>query len=579
MRLLINIFCIICLFIGFDLVGQDPVEAQINGDKEATAYEKTNSAYFLIEASKFVFLEDYDQALVHLDKALELDKKNHAALFKKAEILVAQEKFKEALAATEQAIELQKENKYYYLLAAQIHKAQNEISQSADMYRLMISQVQGWELYGEEIVDTFTEAQEYDAALALMPRLLTFYPNYPELYLKKAELEIALKMKSASISTLAEGYAKFPEDPTILSAYVQELTKNGSRAEAVSLLQRQAEIDYKARLLLLDLLSQEKELEQIESLVLQTFEDEEADLESKLLAMGYLLETNQGNANQIDSLQQTLVASNPENPLVYENGGYVYNILANQSQGEARATFYAKAIAAYKSSAQLNPTNFDAWLRVFDYEVAQTQWKELLEDVEYLLDLYPNQALLFYYYAEAYRGLEDLEEALGMTDQGLRMGGRNPLLKSLLLAEKAKILTAQNKNEEADALFNQALNTEEVDERAIYAYAIWLTKVNPKAAIELIKGFSDGLSRSTEWTIATANAYVAQNDLKNARRVYENAFKETPSLVNAQTIEGYGDILFALGDVEGALRQWEKALTLVGFSKELQEKIEKKSIN
>lgn len=579
MRIFKNIIFIGLVFCALGAQAQDPAEVTISSEKEASAYEITNSEYFLIEATKFVFLEEYEKALVHLEKALELDKKNHAALFQKAEILVIQEKNKEALSTLEQAIELQKDNIYYYLLAAQINKEEGEIGKAALLYELMIDHVEGWEIYGEEIITTLTEAASYQKALALMPNLLNYYPNYPELYLKKAELETKVNKSKASVSTLAEAHDKFPEDVTVLNAYIKQLTQTGALKEAESLLQAEASENYKARILLLELLMSQNKTEPVEQLVLENFRDVEADLESKLLSIGYLLNSASPKADQIDSLQELLVATYPENPLVYENGGFVYDLLASQAKSKARSDFYAKAIASYKTSAQLNPNNFEAWLKVFDYELAQAQWTQLLDDVEYLLDLYPNQAILYYYYAEAYRGLEDIEEALALTNQGLRMGGRNDLLKSLLLSEKAKLFTLQNKNEQADALFNEALNTNKVDERAIYAYAVWLTDVNPKAATELIELFSTSLSRSAEWVVVTANAYIAQNELVKARALYESALNESPTMAKAELFERYGDLLFKTGDVDAALIQWQKALTLGGFSEELQEKIEKKSIN
>lgn len=567
------------LLLSFGVQAQDPVEGKISSDTVASEYEIANSEFFLIESAKFALLEDYEKALIHLDKALELDKNNHAAHFKKAELLSMKEEFTEARRSVEKAIELNKSNKYYYVLAAEIAKQQKDMNGVASLYELMVANTTGWELYGEQIIDGFTEAQQFEKALRTLPQLIEYYPNHPELWLKKAELERVNGDLNEANLTLTKAFERFPTDPTILKAHIEQLSVKGEFDKIETILIEQAKVDDKARILLLEFYTTVESDNNIEALVLQNFEDENAALESKILSIGYLFQKEGLNIPLIDSLQSFLESNFPNSALVFESGGYVYDQIAQNSIGEQRQKYYGKAINSYKQGATLNPNNFEAWIRIFDYEQKQAQWKSLQNDVEYLLDLYPNQALLFYYYAESYLGQDDPEEAIALVDQGLRMASRNVLLKSLLLGEKAKILAFQEKNEEADALFNQALRTEEIEERSIYAYAHWLSSKNPAAAIELISLFAEAISPSIQWTIIKANSYKSINKLAEARTVCENFINTQPNALNGELLELYGDVLFQLGQSSSALVQWEKALTLGGFSAKLKEKIATKSIN
>jgi Tfp pilus assembly protein PilF len=56
------------------------------------------------------------------------------------------------------------------------------------------------------------------------------------------------------------------------------------------------------------------------------------------------------------------------------------------------------------------------------------------------------------------------------------------------------------------------------------------------------------------WVLFTSGKY------KDARKIMEKALAKPD--VTSTHFEHYGDILFQLGDVEGAVKQWEKARSM-----------------
>jgi len=572
-RFLILLLCLCTQSILGQNVGEENLQ-----EKGATAYEMANSEYFLVEAEKYVLLEDYDKALINLDKAIELDKANHAAFFKKAEILSFQESFEEAATAIETAIQLNQSNKYYYVLAAQIRKQQNDNAGLATIYALMVENTTGWEIYGEEAVNAFVGNGQSKEALALLEPLIIYFPNHPELWLKKAELELKSNKIKRGINTLKEAHLLFPKEELILQAYVQALFANNNLEEAENTLLASSQLSLKARLMLLEFYMTQNRYQEVEPLVLENFNDDSADLETKVLSISYLL-ANESLLMLADSLQSALDRNYPEESLVFESGGFVYTKIAERYTGDEKLSFTQKAITSFKRAAELNPNNFDAWLKVFEFEIDQGEWKALEKDVEYLLDLYPNQAILYYYYAKAFKGQDDLGEAIRLVDQGLRMSSRNERLTSIFLSEKALIISLQGNNDLADETFNQALNTGNIDERAIYAYAQWLLNFNPSASTELINTFSNSLSKGSKWTILKMKAYAAQDLHEDVSQVATEFIKNYPQGISGELCELFGDALFQLGQSDAALEQWQKALTLGGYSEKLEEKIANKSIN
>ncbi len=553
-------------------------EVQI--EKEASEYEKANSEYLLIDAEKFVFLEDYERALAALEQALEVDKNNHAAYFKKAEILIIQEKLEPALEDIQNAITLDKSNIYYYVLAGQINRQLNELESAAKIYELMLSHTSGYEKYAIEIIEVYTQTERFNEALQLIDQAIVYYPNYPELYLKKAEIEQRQGKSKRSYSTITQAFTLFPEDPTILLIHIQNLQTNGESERVIEILEEANPNLYQAKLLLIDAYKKAGQSEEAKRVALSFFDIEDLPLESKLLALSQLVPNSPDqDFTLVDSLQQSLSSYYSDEPLVFENGGLIYSQMAITSSEEGKQLYREKAIDSYKKAAQLNPSNFNAWLKVFEFEIAQRQWELLGKDFEYLLDLYPNQAILYYYYAEAYRGLKDYQEAESLVDQGLRMASRNELLKSLLLSEKARIKVSMNDNDNADLLFNQAVNTAQIDERAIYFYADWLAEVNPEASKELMNAFQEAITKGTKWQIVELKIQFNSNQTSEAQSLAENMLREKPDQLDGSFYELYGDILFRLGSQEEALNQWRKALTLGGFSEKLETKIANKAYN
>jgi Tfp pilus assembly protein PilF len=64
---------------------------------------------------------------------------------------------------------------------------------------------------------------------------------------------------------------------------------------------------------------------------------------------------------------------------------------------------------------------------------------------------------------------------------------------------------------------------------------------------------------------------------KEAKKVMEKAI--SISQVNATHFEHFGDILYKLGDVDGAVKQWEKARTLTSDNETLNKKIANRKLN
>nr|WP_276559827.1 tetratricopeptide repeat protein [Roseivirga pacifica] len=535
----------------------------------------------MIEAEKFFLLEDYERALAFLDQSLSTDPKNHAAYFKKAEVLGIQEKYEEGLEAITKAIEIQPDNKFYYILGAQLAKQNESLEDAKRFYDMLQTNASGYEAYYAEIIDTYQQTGNNSDAITLADKAIAAYPNAPEFYLKKAEIELISGQTESATQTLSEGLNKFPQDDIVLQQYVELMSFQGKLPEATAQLEQIQTNNTKATLLLIDLYTQQGETEKVKSSINMVFEDDELGADAKALAIGYLIfnDAETGNENFIDSLQQVLQTSYPASAMVFENGGLIYSRLAFNPDPTVRKAYQEKAIANYKKLTQLNPGDFAGWNKVLSYEYNQKLWEDLTNDADEALSLFPNQAIFYYFLSAGQLGAGEIDDAEDNATQALRMSGSNQQLQSLLNAQLGLIQLARNNATQAETYFEKSVGFNTVHEEAILSYANYLSESEPQKALELLNGFAEGINQKLRAVSIQAKALLNQNNTAQSKSTMETALAQFPNEVDGASLEIYGDILFKAGQTNEALFQWQKALTLGGTSDKLEEKIANKAYN
>ncbi|RKQ49809.1 tetratricopeptide repeat protein [Roseivirga pacifica] len=550
-------------------------------EKEASAYEKANAEFVMIEAEKFFLLEDYERALAFLDQSLSTDPKNHAAYFKKAEVLGIQEKYEEGLEAITKAIEIQPDNKFYYILGAQLAKQNESLEDAKRFYDMLQTNASGYEAYYAEIIDTYQQTGNNSDAITLADKAIAAYPNAPEFYLKKAEIELISGQTESATQTLSQGLNKFPQDDIVLQQYVELMSFQGKLPEATSQLEQIQANNTKATLLLIDLYTQQGKTDKVKSSINMVFEDDEFGADAKALAIGYLIfnDAETGNENFIDSLQQVLQTTYPASAMVFENGGLIYSRLAFNPDPTVRKAYQEKAIANYKKLTQLNPGDFAGWNKVLSYEYNQKLWEDLTNDADEALSLFPNQAIFYYFLSAGQLGSGEIDDAEDNATQALRMSGSNQQLQSLLNAQLGLIQLARNNATQAETYFEKSVGFNTVHEEAILSYANYLSESEPQKALELLNGFAEGINQKLRAVSIQAKALLNQNNTAQSKSTMETALAQFPNEVDGASLEIYGDILFKAGQTNEALVQWQKALTLGGTSDKLEEKIANKAYN
>jgi tetratricopeptide (TPR) repeat protein len=565
-----------------------PAEAQRKKrspeDTHASGIKLREAEFYFTEGEKFFILEDYSKALLYYQRTLEINPENATVHYKIAEVLSRSNKQDDLLRASlsiEQALRLERKNKYFYLLAANIYNSLARFDKAAQVYEALLSEVKGTEEYYYELAAVYQYANKPDEAIKAYDRAESILGVNEISSLQKLRLYLEQgKTKEA----LAEGdklIRAFPAEERYVMGLAETFSEKGMQAEAIQYLERfiaQNADAGSSSMLLAGLYRENGQEEKARPILLKLFDDRNIETGSKLIIISaYNAELNAAKSKKIAdaakadfalALFKKLEATAPDEPNVHIVGGDLY--LATGKHREA--------LQEYQKAITLGETNFEVWENLLYLETQLEQYDNVIRHSDEALELYPNQRMIHYFNGLAHLKQRHFPEAIAALEQAKRLSASVPAFVCDINNLLGEAFNATKDYERSDKAFEEALlvNPNHTSTLNNYSYFLALRRANlekaEKMAAALIKNNPDNP------TFLDTHAWVlyVRGKYKEARKSIERAI--TTGHANATHFEHYGDILFQLGDVDGAVTQWEKARGLNANSELLNRKIANRKI-
>jgi tetratricopeptide (TPR) repeat protein len=571
------------------LIIQSPVYAQKKkkeSEDSAKGLRLREAEFYFTEGEKFFILEDYAKALLYYQRAMEINPENATIHYKVAEVLSRsnkQEDLSKAASSIEHALRLQESNKYFYLLAAGIYNGMAKFEKAAETYENMIRQVKGTDEYLYELAAVYQYANKQEDAIKTYSRAENIFGVNETSSLQKARLYLeAGKTKEA----LVEGEKlvnAFPDETRFIMAFTEMLSQKGLRAEAIQYLEKFTSnnpSEGNAKILLAGFYRDNKQEEKARPMLLQLFDDPSVETSSKIIILGaYNNELHQNKTKGISdpdkegfalSLFQKLEknAADSANTNIHVIGGDLYLSLGKNREAQRE---YMKAVEG-------DDVSFEVWENLLFLETQLEQWDNVTKHAETALELYPNQAMIYYFNGFANMRKHQYRDAIGSLEQAKRLSSSNASLVSEINALLGDAYNATKEYAKSDKAYDDALlfNPDNYSVMNNYSFYLALRKENlekaEKLSASLIKNNPDNPTflDTHAWVL-----YVRQK-YKEAKKVIERAI--STGKANATHFEHYGDILYQLGEVDNAVKQWEKARGLNAKSEILNKKIANRKI-
>jgi len=553
-------------------------------DAQASGIKLREAEFYFTEGEKFFILEDYAKALLYYQRTLEIAPENATVHYKVAEVLAQSNKQEDLLKASisiENALKLERKNKYFYLLAANIYNSMTAFDKAATIYETLIKEIKGTEEYLYELAAVYQYANKPDDAIKTYNRAENALGISEISSIQKLRLYLELDKIKEGIAEGEKLINAFPDEERFIMGFAEVLSQKGMRSDAIKYLEKFTLSNPNAgsvKMLLAGLYRDSNQEQKARPLLLSLFDDNSIELGSKLIILGsYNTELNQHKTKGISdpdkenfalSLLEKLEKANPADPNVHILGGDLY--LSSGKNREAQGE-YLKAI-------ELGDVNFEVWENLLYLETQLEQFDNVIKHSDEALEMFPNQSMIHYFNGYAHLRKRNYPEAIVSLEQAKKLSASNHKLVGELNSMLGDAYNATKSYDKSDKAYDEALAIDPNNDAVLnnYSYYLALRKTNLEKAEKMSTLLVKNNPHNPTFLDTHAWVLYSRQKYKEARKAIERAI--TTGNANATHFEHYGDILFQLGDVTGAVQQWEKARGLNANSEILNKKIANRKI-
>ncbi|HEX8328757.1 MAG TPA: tetratricopeptide repeat protein [Hymenobacter sp.] len=520
-----------------------------------TEREREQSEALFVEGVKYVLLEDYNKGLENLLRAHTLNPDNAAINYKIAEANLLSGNLRDATNYAETATRLDPKNAYYYLLLAQIQASQKQYDGATKTYAALIKQVPNSGSYLFNLADLYLAQNKLPEALTTLNDAEKEFGQVDEISFKKQQ--IYLKQNKLDLA-IAEGEKLIRANPTesrYVLAQAEMFASNNRFADAARVAQQALRLDPdspQAHLILAEVYRQQNQPEQAGQELKLAFASSTLDIDDRVrILVGYIkqLPNPKESVNQLArDLAAATIKSYPKDAKAYAVAGDIQTLTDRKK--DARDT-YLKAL-------RYDNSKFQIWQQVVLIDAELNQTDSLLTHTDRALELFPNQASLWFYNGVAYLLKKQPQKGVKALEHGRKLVVNNAELLGQFDAQLGDAYHEMKQYDKSDAAYEAALASDPNNVQVLNNYSYFLSLRGEKLdkakqmSAKVVKQFpeNDTYLDTYAWVLYKLKDYAG------AKTALEKALQTTK---DASVIEHYGDVLFQLGDKDKAVAEWQRA--------------------
>lgn len=525
------------------------------------------SEHHFSEGMKFFILDEMPESESWFKKAYEISPENAGVNYMLARVNVNKGDFNQALFYVNKAVKTNDKNPYYLELQAEIYRAQSNMPEALKVYKNLVETFPNKEEYYLELGAMYIYQHKLEEAIGIYNSAEKQFGKTPELSKQKQQLFIRMKDVDAALNESKELADEFPGEQSYQLAYAELLLKNDRKEEAKNVLNALLKADSEnpyARYILATLYrtegNQEKFLEEIDLV----FQNPEMELETKVSLLAELKENSLKTEQKktLARLASSLPVTHPQSALAHM--AYADMLLAADEKKEAWKQ--------YLMAKDLDNTNYALWNHLIILDSELNELDSMVVHSEKALELYPNQASLWYLNGSAYMLANRAEDAVASLEHGKRLSGSNKqmlLQFNVLLGDSYNDLEDYNKSDQA---YDAALSIDSANPHVLNNYSYFLSLRNEN--LDKALGMAEKLMKIAPDNAAYLDTYAwilyKMNRLEDSKKYLEKAVDISQ---DGTIVEHYGDVLYKLGQTDKAIEEWIKARKLGQTSENINKKI------
>lgn len=525
----------------------------------------------LIEAEKQLILENYAKALESFTTALEMNTQSAAVNYKIAQVLSQNKEGQKAVPYSLRAIELSPENKFYQISLARLYQSIGFFIDAAKTYEEILLKYPADESTLYELAELYQNLGRTEQMFATFDKIEAQLGVKVEIVRERQRI----LMKKGNIDGVVSEYEKlidaYPNEVSYKIELIDFLVQNGKFEDAEMAIASYEEDEVSnSRITLLKSELAWKQGDRVRAfdLLESAFDAGTIDFESKFKIL-----TNYFGASSTDEDRKRItaitIALAEDNPSEYKAQAFAGDLLYQSGEREQSVDYYLKAIS-------ISPSNFSVWQNIINTEAELSKYDSVVVHAERALEYFPNQAVLYYFAGTGHLVNNNYKKSVRALEQGKRYTV-DPDLLTVFYGQLGDAYNGLEDHEKSDQSYEKALQNKPSNDHVLnnYSYFLCLRKKDLEKALKMSTKLVSQHPNNPTYLDTHGWVLYVSGQYKESRKFLEKAANLDD---DGTIVEHYGDVLYQLGDVEGAIVQWERARNSGEASENIDRKIADKKL-
>lgn len=525
-----------------------------------------------IEANREKLLGNVEEAIQRYWEVLQKDNTNAASNYELARLYQKQEDWSKATLRAARAVELEEKNIEYNKLYSKLLEREGNYKKAADLYASLSDFYPSKEELYTEWAYYLTKSGKADQAIKVYNALEKKVGVREGTSMRKYKLYMKMGKDKKASQEIEQLIAAYPKEPEYIIRLANFYTSTGELERSKALYQKALVLDPNnptANMAMVEFFLQSGDTTRYLNALLNTFDNPNQELLTKVETLQRLVRglenksISEQHAPSINDLSKKLIIVHPNSSA------------ANTLRGDMlyRLQSYKKAAIAYEAALRFTINDLHIWERLLESLHQSDRQKKLQEYAQQFIDVYPSQAISYYYNGIAYYQKEAYEKAIKDLKEAMLIAPTNMELQGNALRYLAKTYEAQKDIPAAEKAYNEAILMAPQNLDIIHDYAYSLIKRNTELskAATLLDGIIAKAPSNYRYSSTQSWLEYKQGNYKVAQQLLEQNLEQIQQHPNL--LERYGDVLFKLGKTDAAVQYWQKALDKGSTVPQLPQKI------
>lgn len=498
--------------------------------------------------------ENYPVAIYNFEQALLFYKDDDASMYELADLYQMVGRDTEAYSMISRAAELQPDNKWYQMRLARFCAKDGDYQSFIDIYDKLIENEPENLEYLEAYINVLLRMGDYEKVLEKLNVLEEQMGNNEYIFLQRIQIYDEQGKKDKAIEEMEKLVEFMPENTHYIALLAEAYRKVKRDKEAYKQYLKIKEIEPDNQYInisLMDYYQSMGELDKAFAEFIAAIKNKNLDYETKAQIYDFWFQ-KQDVKDAIDDAEaagNAFIEMYPEKCIGYYIIGTVY---FNKQD-------YATAKEYYQMALERESNNFSTLYQLALCCIDLNDYQGLIEISDKAKSIYPEQPLFYLFNGIGYFNLNDYENTIKILEKGRNLSANKDLTADFDTYIGDTYMLLKN-NKKAFEAYERVLRAKPDNIYVLNNYAYYLSLDNHdfEKALQMSAKTIQAEPKNPTYLDTYAWILYKLDRYDEAKKFMDKVFKydKNPQGIN---YEHFGDILYKMGDVKNAVKNWQKA--------------------